>query len=70
MIYQKDCYQQKVNIFSLDRMYFTGNDDLQNIFVYQLTLSTLQPQKGKSIDYVISWKSKGLYGFILSPQYT
>ena len=30
-------------------MYFTDNDGLQNMFVYQPTLSTLQLQKGKGV---------------------
>ena len=46
-------------------MYFASNESLQNIFVYQL-----QSQKDKGVDYVISWKSKGSYNFILFPQYT
>ena len=30
---------------------------------------TLQSQKDKSVDYVNSWKSEGLYSFTLSLQY-
>ena len=35
-------------------MYFTGDNDLQNMFVYQPTFSTLQLQKNKDTDYIIS----------------
>ena len=43
--------------FFLGRIYFTGDDGLQNKFVYQPTFSTLQLQKEKGIDYILSWKS-------------
>ena len=44
-------------------MYFTSDDGSQNMFVYQPTLDTLDLKKGKGIDYVIDWKSRGLYTF-------
>ena len=47
--------------FFLGRMYFTSNDGSQNTFVYQPTLDTLELKKDKSIDCVLSWKSKGVY---------
>ena len=43
--------------FFLGRIYFTGDDGLQNMFVYQPTFSTLQLQKEKGIDYILSSKS-------------
>ena len=51
-----------------DLSYFIGNnlgrggyDGSQNTFVYQPALSMLQLKKVKGIDYVISWKSKGVF---------
>ena len=35
--------------------------DLKTLFVYQPSLDTLELKKGKGIDYVLSWKSKGVY---------
>ena len=49
---------------------FWGDDGSQNMLVYQPAFSTLQLNKDKGIDYVISWKSKGVYSSILSPQHT
>ena len=46
------------NLF-LDRIYFTSNDGSQNTFVYQPTL-----------DFDLSWKSKGVYNSKLKPLYT
>ena len=40
------------------------------MFFYQPILNTLGLEKDKSIDYVISWKSKGKYTFELTPLYT
>ena len=51
-------------------MYFTSNDGSQNTIFYQTTLDTLELKKGKGIDYVISWKSKGVYNSKLKPLYT
>ena len=45
-----------------------GDDDSQNMFVYQPTFSTLQLYK--DTDHILSWKSKGLYGYTCSPYYT
>ena len=56
--------------YDLGRMYFTGNDSLQNMFVYQPTLRMLQLQKYKVVNFVIRWKSKGIYSSNLSLQYT
>ena len=48
-------------------MYFTNNDGSQNMFVYLPTLNTLECKKGKSTDYVLSWESKMIYFFKLTP---
>ena len=48
-------------IFFLGRMYFTSNDGSQNKFVYQPTLDTLELKKVKRNDYVLIWKSNGVY---------
>ena len=42
-------------------MYFTSNDGSQNTFVYQPTLDMSELKKDKGIDYVLSWKSDGVY---------
>ena len=47
--------------FFLGRMYFTSNDGSQNTFVYQPTLDTLELKKDKGTDYILSWKSRGVY---------
>ena len=54
----------------LGRMYFTSNDRSQNTFAYQPTLVTLEFKKGKGTDYVLSWKSKGVFNSELKPLYT
>ena len=52
------------------KFFFFGDGGSQNMFVYQPTLDTLELQKEKGNDYVLSWKSKGLYPFELKPLYT
>ena len=47
-------------------MYFKSNDGSQNTFVYQGTLDTVELEKDKDSDYVISWKLKGVYNCKLS----
>ena len=37
------------------------------MFVYQSTLDTLELKKDRGIDYVFSWKSKGIYTSKLKP---
>ena len=49
---------------------FTSNDGSQNTFVYQPTLDTLELKKDKGTDYVLSWKSNGVYNSKLKPLYT
>ena len=51
-------------------MCFTSNDGSQNTFVYQPTLDTLELKKDKGTDYVLSWKSNGVYNSKLKPLYT
>ena len=50
-------------------MYFTSNDEPQNTFVYQQTLDTLELNKDKGTDHVVSWKSNGVYNSKLKPLY-
>ena len=50
-------------------MYFTSNDETQNMFVYQLILDSLKLKKDKSNGYVLSWKSNGVYNSKLNPIY-
>ena len=47
--------------FFSSRIYFTSNDESQNIFVYQPILDTLELERDKDTDYVLNWKSKGLF---------
>ena len=56
--------------FFLGRIYFTGNDGSQNTFAYQPTLDSLELKKDKFADYIVSWKSKGVYNSKLNPLYT
>ena len=48
---------------------FFGDDGFQNIFVYQPTFNTLELKKGKGTEFVIGWKSKGVYNSKLTPPY-
>ena len=56
--------------FFIGRIYFTSNDGSQNTFVYQPIFDTLELKKDKGTDYVLSWKSKGVYNSKLKPFYT
>ena len=40
--------------FFSSRIYFTSNDESQNIFVYQPILDTLELKRDKDTDYVLS----------------
>ena len=40
------------------------------MFVYKPTLNMLQVKEDKGTEYVISWKSKGVYKSKLVPLYT
>ena len=40
---------------------FFGDNGFQNIFVYQRTFYTLELQIDKGTNYIIGWKSKGLF---------
>ena len=40
------------------------------MFVYQPTLDVLELKEGKGTDYVLCWKSKGVYASNLKPLYT
>ena len=54
----------------LGRIYFISNDGSQNTFVYQPTLYALKLKKDKDTDYVLSWKSKGVFNSKLKLLYT
>ena len=52
--------------FFLGRLYFTSDDGLQNLFVYQPTFSVTK-YLNTSTEYIISWRSKGIYNTKLIP---
>ena len=56
--------------FFLGPIYFESNDGSQNTFVCQPILDTLELKKGEGIDYVLSWKSNGVYNSKLKSLYT
>ena len=57
--------------FFFGRIYFTSNDGSQNMFVYQPTCNTLvELKKTKVFDYVLSWKSNGVYNSKLKPLFS
>ena len=56
--------------FFLDKIYFTSNDGSQNTFDHQPTLHNLELNKVKGTDYVLNWKSNGVYNFKLKLLYT
>ena len=51
-------------------MYFSSNEGPQNTFVYHPTLDALELKKDKDTDYVLSWKSNGVFNSKLKPLYT
>ena len=55
--------------FFQGRIYFKIMMDFKTFF-YQPIFDTLQLKKGKVIDYVLSWKSKGVYNSKLKPLYS
>ena len=63
-----------VKLETHDLSYFVGEnffrgDGFQNMFVYQLTFFTLELKVNKNTEYVVGWKSKGLYKSNLFPLY-
>ena len=52
--------------FFLGRIYFTSSDGLQIIFVYQPTYNVIR-YLNTSTEYIISWRSKGVYNTKLNP---
>ena len=56
--------------FLVGGMYFTSSDRSQNMLVYQATPDTLEFKKDKGIDYVLSWESKRVFTYKLTPLYT
>ena len=57
-------------IFFLGTIYFKSNDASQNTFVYQTTFDTLEFEKAKGTDYVLSWRSKAVFSYKLNALYT
>ena len=55
--------------FFLGRIYFKSDDGSQNKFVYQPTLDSIELKKDKDTDYVLSWKSKGVFNSKFKPLY-
>ena len=51
----------KPYIFFLGSIYFTNNDGSQKTFVYQTTLDTVELEKDRGTDYILTWKSNGVY---------
>ena len=54
-------------------MYFTSNGGSQNTFFNHQPLKILKQKKkkkGKGNDYVLSWKSEGVFNSKLKPLYT
>ena len=56
--------------FSLGRIHVTSNDGSQHTFVYQPTLDTSKFKKYKGTDYVLSWKSNGVFNSKIKPLHT
>ena len=52
--------------YFLGRLYFTSNDGSQMMFVYQTTFTTNKYHNTRT-EYIISWRSKGLYTTKLAP---
>ena len=52
--------------FFLGRIYFTNDDGLQNMFVYQPTYNVIK-YLNTSTEYITSWRSKGVYNAKLIP---
>ena len=47
-----------------------GENGFQIMFVYQTKLETLELKKKKDTDYILIWKSKGLFTSKLNPLHT
>ena len=67
-------FQKKLNslitkyyIFFLGKFHFTSNDGSQNTFFYQPTLDTPELKKDKRTDYLLNWKSTGLFNSKFKP---
>ena len=73
MSYQKKTILLSAKVYGLflRTMYFTSLDGSQSMFIYQPTPDTLELKKiKKCMDYALSWKSKGVYTFKLTPFHT
>ena len=53
--------------FLLSRICFAINDGSQNTFVSLPTLAALELRKNTGTDYVLRWKSKGVYSHYMLP---
>ena len=51
----------KDNRFLLGRIYFTSDDGSQIMFLYQPIFNKLGLKKDKNTEYIIGWKSKGIF---------
>ena len=49
---------------------FSGNDGFQNKFFYHPTFNIFQLKEVRGADYVIGWKSKGVYNSKLTSLHT
>ena len=56
-------------IFFLGKKIY-GADGFQNMFVYQPIRNTSELKEDKGTEYVLGWKSKGLYTSKLTPLYS
>ena len=64
-----------MNLQTSNLSYYIGkkvfsNDGFQNMFDYQPIFNMLELKKEKGADYIIDWKSKGMYTSKLKPLYT
>ena len=59
----------KVYSFFVGTMYFTSLDGSQSMSIYQPIPDTLELKKDKCMDYALSWKSKWVHTFELTPLY-
>ena len=55
--------------FFLGTIYFTSNDGSRSTLVYQPILDALELKKDKGTEYVLSWKSNGVFNSKLKPLY-
>ena len=49
----------------MERTFFTGNDGLQNLFIYQTIFNNMNIKQVNNEYNISAWKSKGIYNFEL-----